>query len=140
MIEAASEQPASEVGDQDGLLRAQDLGRLGHEVDAGQDDHVGVGLRALLGERQRVAGDVGDAVEDLRRLVVVGEDDGVALPLQLADRVDVRGVDRPLHVRDDLANPLANGGGGVRDVGSEVEDRQAVHFYLPMLTVSISSS
>ena len=36
-------------------------------------------LRPLLRQGQRVAHEVGDAVEDLRRLVVVGQDDGVAL-------------------------------------------------------------
>jgi hypothetical protein len=39
-------------------------------------------LGGLARELQRVADDVGDAVEDLRRLVVVREDDGVALLLQ----------------------------------------------------------
>ena len=31
-----------EVGDEHGLLRAEDRGRLGHEVDAAEDDRVGV--------------------------------------------------------------------------------------------------
>ncbi len=45
---------------------------------------------------QAVADDVGDAVEDLRRLVVVREDDGVALALQREDGVDILGEGRPI--------------------------------------------
>ena len=78
VMDAASEQPASRSGIRTVFSGRQDLRRLRHEVDAGQHDDVGVGLRPLLGQGQRVAHDVGDAVEDLRRLVVVGQDDGVA--------------------------------------------------------------
>ena len=45
----------------------------------------------LAGQGQAVADDVGDAVEDLRRQVVVRQDDGVALALQRQDGVDVGG-------------------------------------------------
>ena len=66
------------VGDQHGLVRREDRGRLGHEVDAAEDDRVGVGRGRLAREPERVAHVVGDVL-DLGQLVVVGEDDGVAL-------------------------------------------------------------
>ena len=69
----------AEIGHEHGLLGIEQLRGLGHEVDAGQDDHPGIGAHRLARERQAVAGDVGDAVENLRRLVIVREDDGVAL-------------------------------------------------------------
>ena len=89
-----------QVGDQHGLFRIEQLGGLGHEVHAGQHDHVGVGLRRLARQRQAVADDVGDAVEDLGRLVVVREDDGVAVALEVEDGVDVAGKARPFDRRD----------------------------------------
>ena len=100
MIEAASEQPALEVGDQHGFFRVQQFRGLGHEMDAGQDDHIGVGARRLARQCQAVADDVGDGVENVGRLVVVREDDGVALPLQPQDRIDVIGHHRPFEGRD----------------------------------------
>ena len=57
----------------------------------------GVRLLRHAGEGERVADDVGDAVEDLGRLVIVRQDDGVTLPLQPQDRVDVLGEGRPFH-------------------------------------------
>ena len=109
------------IGDQHRLLRRQDLRRLGHEVDAGQHDHLGVRLRPLLRQGQRVAHEVGDAVKDLRRLVVVGEDDGVPLPFELVDGGDVGSVDRPLQVRDHRAHLLVDGGGHPRHLRRVVE-------------------
>ncbi len=66
-----------EVGDQHALGRIEELRRLGHEVDAGEHDHLGVDFHRLAGQRQAVADDVGHAMEDLRRLVVVRQDDGI---------------------------------------------------------------
>ena len=82
MIEAASEQPARRSGISTRLVGIEELGGLGHEVHAGQHDHLGIDRHGLAGQRQAVADDVGDAVEDLRRLVVVRQDDGVPLALQ----------------------------------------------------------
>ena len=72
----------AEVGNEHGLLRIEQLRRLGHEMHAGQHDDVRFGRHRLAGERQAVADDIGDAVEDLRRLIIVRQDDGVSLPLQ----------------------------------------------------------
>ena len=99
MIEAASEQPARRSGISTVFAGIEQLGGLGHEMHAGQHDHVGIGRRRLAGQRQAVADDVGDAVEDVRRLVVVRQDDGVALALQLQDRVDVGREGRPFDRR-----------------------------------------
>ena len=70
-------------------------------MHAGQHDDIGIDCHRLAGERQAVADDVGDAVEDLRRLVVVRQDDGIALPLQIEDGVDIIGEGRPFDGRDD---------------------------------------
>ena len=66
------------VGQQDGLVRTQDRGRLGHEVHAAEGDHLGVGDGGALREAERVADVVGHLL-DLGQLVVVREDDGAAL-------------------------------------------------------------
>jgi hypothetical protein len=81
----ASEQPASRSG-RTTVLGVEDLRRLGHEVDAREADDVGLRLRRGLRELQRVADEVGDVL-DLALLVVVREDDGVALALELRYRV-----------------------------------------------------
>ena len=41
-----------EIRDQDGLVRVDDLGRLCHEVDAGEDDDLGFRVQRQLGEGQ----------------------------------------------------------------------------------------
>ena len=65
-----------EVGEQHLLVVAgQDVGRLGHEVDAAEDDELGVGLvGGLPGEAERVAPGIGPT-HDLVALVVVAEDE-----------------------------------------------------------------
>ena len=51
--------------------RGEDVGRLGHEVDAAEDDELGLGPGGgVAGELERVAGDVGE-LDDLVALVVV---------------------------------------------------------------------
>ena len=93
-IEAASEQPGVEVGDQHGLLGAQDRGRLGHEVHAAEAITSAVAGGGLAGEPERVADVVGDVL-DLGHLVVVREDHRVALGGERAhlcgQRRDLRG-------------------------------------------------
>lgn len=51
-----------------------------------------------------VAAKVRHAMEDFGRHVVVRQDDGVALLLQLVDRLDQRRVVRPFHRRYDVLN------------------------------------
>ena len=108
--------PGLQARNQHGLARREDLGGLRHEVDAGEDDHVGVGLRRHARQGEGVAGQVGDAVEDLRGLVVVAQDDGVLLRLEPVDRLDVRSVDGPLELGNDAPDPLVDLGRGAGDL------------------------
>ena len=88
-------------------------------MHAGQHDHVGIGARRLARQRQAVADDVGDGVEDVGGLVVVREDDRVPLPLQLEDRRDVLGQDRPFERRHVALDALIELGQrrGIRGAG-----------------------
>ena len=54
-------------------------------MDAGQHDHVGIRALGFARQCQAVADDVGNAVEDLRRLIVVRKDDGIAFAFQFRD-------------------------------------------------------
>ncbi len=85
--------PGEEIGDEDRLLGVDELGRLRHEVDSGEDDHVGLDIERHLGQEQRVAGDVRRQVVDVRRHVVVSRHDRVALGLEPVDVVD-HGLER----------------------------------------------
>ena len=78
------------VGQDDDLFGRQDLRRLGHEADAAEGDHVGVGRRRLARQIEAVADEVGEVL-DLRLLVIMREDHGVALvlqPLDLGEQVE----------------------------------------------------
>ena len=79
-------------------------------MHAGKHDDIGIALPRHAGEREAVADKVGDAVEDLRRLVVVGEDDGVALAFQPQDRIDVLRVGGPLERRNEAADAVIETG------------------------------
>jgi hypothetical protein len=60
------------------VVAGEDVGALGHEVHAAEHDVLRVGARRrLLGELERVAGDVGE-LDHLVALVVVAEDEDVA--------------------------------------------------------------
>jgi hypothetical protein len=76
----------AQVGEENRLLGAEDHRRLGHEVDAAEDDRLGVGRRRLAGEAERVADVVRDVLH-LGPLVVVGEDHGVLLRRESTDFV-----------------------------------------------------
>ena len=79
---SASEQPARVSGISTVLRRVQQLGGLGHEMHAGQHDHIGIHAHRLARQRQAVAHDIGDAMENFRRLVIMRQDHRVALALQ----------------------------------------------------------
>ncbi len=83
------------IRDQHRLGRIEQFGGLGHEVNAGEHDDIGFDMHRLARQSETVADDVGHAVEDLGRLVVMREDDGVAVPLQREDRVDIACEGRP---------------------------------------------
>ena len=56
-----------------------------------------------------IADEIGDAMIDLRRLIIMRQDHRIALALQAQDRIDVAGKDRPFECR----NPMA-------DLGEEI--------------------
>ena len=72
------------VGQDDDLFRRQDLRRLGHEADAAKGDHLGVGRGRLARQVEAVADEIGEVL-DFGLLVIMGEDDRVALALQPLD-------------------------------------------------------
>ena len=74
------------VRDEDGPVGAQQGSGLGHEVDSGQHDGACRALGGQAREGQGVA-DVVSHVLDLGGLVVVGEDDRVALLCEATDSV-----------------------------------------------------
>ena len=54
---------------------AEDIGGFGHEVDAAENDELGLGLLASpLGQLEGVAPEVGE-LDDVLALIVVAEDD-----------------------------------------------------------------
>jgi hypothetical protein len=55
-------------------------------MNTGHHDDISVSLGGLLRERQGVARDVGNAMIDFGRLVVVRQDDGILLFLEFVDR------------------------------------------------------
>ena len=52
-------------------------------MHAALDDDFGIDADGIAGKLQRIALDVGDAVEDLRRLVIVRQDENTALTTTL---------------------------------------------------------
>ncbi len=71
-----------QVGQNDALRRIDDLGRLGHEMNAAKQNDVRIRFRRLITQAQRVADKIGHVLE-FRDLVVVGQDNCVSLALQL---------------------------------------------------------
>ena len=111
-------------------VRVQDLRRLGHEVDAAERDHVAVAFVAACASCERVADEVREVL-DLGLLVVVGEEDRVALFLERADR----GLEIVRDLRSGgnaggRVEPCPNlapriGGRGLESYGSEERERRA---------------
>ena len=75
-------------------------------MHAGEDDDVGVHAHGFAGQGQAVAHDIGDAMEDFRGLIIMRQDDRVALALQAMDRGDIRREDLPFGGRDDAGDAL----------------------------------
>jgi hypothetical protein len=90
---SAIEQPASRL-----VAGGQDVGALGHEVDAAEQDELGVALGGgQLGQLVAVAPEVGE-LDDLITLVVVSEDDQPVAELG-AQRADPGIADRGVHAK-----------------------------------------
>ena len=56
----------------------QDLGGFRHEVHAAKDDDICIGFRRLAGQRQGIAGVVGNVL-NLRDLVIMRQNHRIAL-------------------------------------------------------------
>lgn len=65
----------------------QHLGGLCHEVYAGEEYYVGIGILRLYRQRQRVAEEIGNSLHFGRR-VVMGEDDGILPAFEFGDSFD----------------------------------------------------
>ncbi len=117
----------AQVRDQHGLVGIEDLRGLGHEVHAALHDDVGVDLRRLARELERIADEVGDAVVDFRRLVVVRQDDGVALLLERVDRLHIGREERPLDRRDHGLDALVEMRGLAADLLVPFQRRHRQH-------------
>ena len=89
-------------------------------MDAGQDNHIGIGRGGTLRQRQGIPDDVGDAVEDFRRLVVVRQNDGVALAFQTQDGIDLGREDRPFEGRNHALHPLVQAPRALRHLRREL--------------------
>ena len=83
------------VGQDDGLFRREDLRGLGHEAHAAEGDHVGVGRGRLARQIEAVADEIREVL-DFRLLIIMREDDRVALalqPLDLGEQVEALQAD-----------------------------------------------
>src|SRR5207237_4538161 len=98
-----------------------------HEVDAALDDDVGVDLHRLAGELQAVADEIGDAILDFRSLIIVREDDGVALLLERVHRLHIGRKERPFDGGNDILHAGIERGGLARDLLAPVERRHREH-------------
>jgi hypothetical protein len=72
------------VGQDHCLFRRKNLGHLGHELHAAERDHIGVGLRRLARQFQRIADEIGQILQ-FRLLVIMRQDDGILLAAQALD-------------------------------------------------------
>ena len=107
-----------EIGKNGDLLRrGHDVGDLGHEMHAAEDDVFRICLRGQLGQLQRIAGQIGVLV-DIGPLVVVAEDYGLLAQLGAGDADAVRAI---------LVREVVEGGKG---------DRGGLHAVL--LNISLS--
>ncbi len=88
-------------------------------MHSGQDDYSGINGHRLPRQGEAVADYVGDAVKDLRGLIVVREDDGVPLALQPEDGVDILGEERPFERRNHRLDALVERSGTGNDIGQE---------------------
>jgi hypothetical protein len=87
-------------------------------VNAADDDDVGVGLRGLHRQSERIPDDIGDGIEDFGYLVVMSQDDGVAFALETVDRRHVGSVHGPLDARNDALDAGEDRIGLSRDAAS----------------------
>ena len=85
-------------------------------MHAALDDDLLLHLGCFARKLQRVAADIGDAVEDFRRLIVVCEDDRVALLLQVVDRLHIGRHERPFDLGNNVLHLGVEMRGGALDL------------------------
>ena len=72
------------------FLRVQNLGGFAHEAHGREENRLLLDGGGVLAQLETVAGEVGNAQENFRSAVAVGEDYGILLLLELVDFVDER--------------------------------------------------
>ena len=77
------------------LLQRKNGGRLGHETHAAEDDHCRVRFGRLDAQPQRIATEIRQVL-NLRRLIIVRQDHGVALYLEFLNVVEKSRVQNTL--------------------------------------------
>ena len=90
------------IRNKDGLFRREDLRGLGHEVHSGLHDDIGIHIGSFTGQLEAVTTEIADKLEDVRRHVIVRQDDGVLLFLE---PIDCRHEGRngwPFHRSDEI--------------------------------------
>ena len=80
-------------------------------------DNFRVRLGRLARELQRIPDEVCDAVEDFRRHVIVGENDGVLFAFECVDGQHIGRMRRPFDLGNDMRNLLVEPARGPRDLG-----------------------
>ena len=90
-------------------------------MNAGKHNYIRLGRRGFTRQKQGVTDNIGNGVEDLRGLVIMGEDDRVTLFLQAQDCIDIAGEHRPLYRRDHAFDPFVDRGRPGDNVGVEAK-------------------
>ena len=72
------------------LLRVQNLGGFAHETHGGEEDRLLLDCCGVLAELETIACEVGNAQENFRSAIAVGEDNGVLFLFEFVDFVDER--------------------------------------------------
>src|SRR5262245_8670792 len=99
----------------------------------GDHNYTSFCLRRLTRQRQAVADDVGNAVKDLWCLIVVREDDGITVPLEVEDGGDITGKARPFDRRDDAPDALIERRGG----REQVSGPRGINHGVPLISVML---
>ncbi len=64
-------------------------------MHTGQHDHIGIDFRSLARQGKAVADDIGHAMEDFRGLVIMRQNDGIALFFN--SRIAATSLSKPSH-------------------------------------------
>ena len=73
-------------------------------MDASLNNNIGIDIRRFTRQLQAVTAKITDQTENVRRHVIVREDDRVLLCFEVVDRRDQRRHSRPFHRGDEIAD------------------------------------